>query len=699
MRLFKVFLTLLILIIPITISAQEEKISDLKSSLRIANDDTLKVNILLSLSEKLYQSTPLDAMEYSVEAKALAQKLSFASGEAYAYKFIGLVYYFQGEYLEATTNWDKALIIFETIDDKEGMSNMLSNLGVIYEITGYDAKSLELYFKSLKLAKDINDTIRMVSALNNIGLVYGKKKNSEYLAVENFQEAIVLSTKINYYEGIGSASLNLGEFYYFQEKYDTALTFFENSLVAYRKTSIVNITGALTYMGKIYVTLGDFDNAILYQEEAINISKKLGARLELAKSMLGLAETYYAKGDFKKAIVLNSEAKVIAEELDVLIEKITAIEGLAKTYAKVSDFKNGYYYLEEARKLNNAFFTEKSDELLSTLRFQYELDNMLEENENLKNEIDLSVIKNKQQKTIISLLFLGFIVTTFFIVLLFRLNKQRKRANTILADQNELITGQKKEITDSIQYARRIQNAMLTPAEEISGLLPEHFILFRPRDIVSGDFYWITEIKDRIVCIVADSTGHGVPGAFMSMLGISFLNEIVSKKPDISANQLLDELRNQVIVSLRQTGRPGDSQDGMDITALIIDNKNKSIEYAGANNPLFIYRKGELLEFKPDKMPVGIHQKADVPFTNHKINIEKGDVLYTFSDGLPDQFGGPFDKKFMVKNFKNILSKIHNLSMSVQKQKLENTLDDWMKQTDQIDDILVMGIRLQAKGN
>jgi serine phosphatase RsbU (regulator of sigma subunit) len=281
-----------------------------------------------------------------------------------------------------------------------------------------------------------------------------------------------------------------------------------------------------------------------------------------------------------------------------------------------------------------------------------------------------------------------------FVIMLIRQNSQRKRANEELEKKNILITEQKQEITDSIQYASRIQNAVLPPDFFIESLLPEYFIIYRPRDIVSGDYYWITEKNSKIYTMVADCTGHGVPGAFMSMLGIAFLNEIVSKHNDIHANEMLNELRDQVIESLHQTGREGENQDGMDVAFYILDKVKNKIEYAGANNPLLIFRNGELIEIKADNMPIGIHKNASQSFTNHEFNVLKNDVIYAFSDGYSDQFGGKSQKKFMIRNFKKLLQEIHHKSMKEQKNILEKTLDTWMGNMNQIDDIIVMGVRI-----
>ncbi|MCK4699360.1 MAG: SpoIIE family protein phosphatase, partial [Bacteroidales bacterium] len=263
-----------------------------------------------------------------------------------------------------------------------------------------------------------------------------------------------------------------------------------------------------------------------------------------------------------------------------------------------------------------------------------------------------------------------------------------------IREKKEEIEEKNKDIMDSIQYAQRIQEALLTPGDYVEKLFPERFILFLPRDIVSGDYYWMTEKNNKIICVTADCTGHGVPGAFMSMLGMAFLNEIISKRKSIHANEILNDLRAMVISSLRQTGQTGENQDGMDLALYILDQENMKLEYAGANNPLFLYRNNELFITKADKMPIGISSLADEPFTNHIIDLQKGDLLYTFSDGYPDQFGGPKGKKFMIKNFKQLLSENLHKPMDEQKKVLEETLNEWMANTEQVDDILVIGVKV-----
>jgi len=290
--------------------------------------------------------------------------------------------------------------------------------------------------------------------------------------------------------------------------------------------------------------------------------------------------------------------------------------------------------------------------------------------------------------------------------------RNKKRANIILEEKNRLITQQKdeikkqrdiaemqrdqiayqkKHITDSIEYAKRIQRAILPSLELFSDQI-DHFVLYKPRDIVSGDFYWVDKIDDKQIIITADCTGHGVPGAFMSMLGVSLLNEIIHNKKITRPDLILNTLRDNIITSLKQLEIQSEVKDGMDMTACVIDYKNNILEFAGANNPLVMIRDGELSLIKGDKMPVAIHDNME-PFTLRSFKLEKGDAIYTFSDGYPDQFGGPNEKKFLIKNFKEILLQIHQLSMYEQGVKLDEVFEEWKKEVEQVDDVTVVGIR------
>jgi serine phosphatase RsbU (regulator of sigma subunit) len=281
-----------------------------------------------------------------------------------------------------------------------------------------------------------------------------------------------------------------------------------------------------------------------------------------------------------------------------------------------------------------------------------------------------------------------------------------EKQNLDLQEQKEEIETQRdhahkqnKEITDSINYARRIQSAMLPPKRYISELLNESFILYKPRDIVSGDFYWIKQVNKYVVIVAADCSGHGIPGAFMSMLGMGYLNEIVQRREVTQAKDVLSALRKQIKNSLRQHGGRDEAKDGIDMALCVMDLKNRKMQYAGANNPLYLIRgadkEAKVIEYKPDRMPVGYYQVKDNIFNNHDIKLESGDTFYLFSDGFIDQKGGTENKKFMSGRFRKLLEGIQDQTMYDQKITLKNTLSDWMGNNPQVDDILVIGVRVQ----
>jgi serine phosphatase RsbU (regulator of sigma subunit) len=276
--------------------------------------------------------------------------------------------------------------------------------------------------------------------------------------------------------------------------------------------------------------------------------------------------------------------------------------------------------------------------------------------------------------------------------------KQLKKEKHILEEKvkerTSEIEAQKEEITSSIEYASRIQLAMLPEKDHFSELFPDHFIFFKPRDIVSGDFYWIGENDNHIFLTVADCTGHGVPGAFMSTLGVASLNEIITNKMHLHANTVLNLLREKIKISLHQTGKEGEAADGMDVSFCILHKNRRSLEFSGAFNPLIIIQKGVIKEYKGDRMPIGIYRGEKESFTNYEINVSSGDTVYLFSDGMTDQFGGPYGAKYKRATLKKLLWEINSKPMDEQKKAIEDEFTRWKGNGEQIDDITIIGVRI-----
>jgi serine phosphatase RsbU (regulator of sigma subunit) len=329
-----------------------------------------------------------------------------------------------------------------------------------------------------------------------------------------------------------------------------------------------------------------------------------------------------------------------------------------------------------------------------------------------EGKIKIQLETLEKQKMVLYFVLFVLLLVSFLVYYIYRGYKIKKEANirleeknrTILAQKDEIekqrdvaaaqrdqIAYQKKHITDSIMYAKRIQTALIPSLELFSDKL-EHFVLYKPLAIVSGDFYWVSS-KDNIqVIIAADCTGHGVPGAFMSMLGVTMLNEIVNEKQIIMPDQIIDNLRDGIIKSLKQVVDEDTVKDGMDIAVCVVDFKENTLWYAGANNPLYLIREKELIHYRPDKMPVAIHYKMQ-PFTLHKIELKKGDAFYIFSDGFADQFGGPKERKFMSMQLKETLVEMVDKPMLQQGERLNEIFEQWRGENPQVDGVTLIGVR------
>jgi phosphoserine phosphatase RsbU/P len=269
------------------------------------------------------------------------------------------------------------------------------------------------------------------------------------------------------------------------------------------------------------------------------------------------------------------------------------------------------------------------------------------------------------------------------------LNLERK-----VEERTRQIEQQSRNITDSILYASRIQSALMLPSEELDRLLPSHFILNKPKDIVSGDYYWVSHKNNCMILAVADCTGHGVPGAFMSIMGINFLSEIVNNMKNLKANEILNELREHLIKSLGQTGQRDETRDGMEMALCVVNLQNGHLQFSGAFRPMYLLRDKKLIVVKGDRMPIGIYNDEMVPFTNKEMQVRNDDLVYLFTDGYVDQIGGPNRKTFKSRKFKQLLLDIHQKPLKEQKKILEQEHNAWRSSIEQIDDIMIMGVNL-----
>jgi len=466
------------------------------------------------------------------------------------------------------------------------------------------------------------------------------------------------------------------------------------------------------------------DSLLLEQRIADQEQERLRKELETYEQQLRLA---LADEEIKDLALQNLRVEAEKRENDLrLIESERELERserdrLENFLALERERTNRILQQIEIDSLENATTMQR----LELIQREVQERELIRQNEKLESEavqqqLELEKEQEIRKRAIWTLASLAVIVVLIFLSLLSVRRKnqvlaaQKKEIEVINADleikneevsfqntqillQKEIIEEKNLSITDSIEYASRIQNAVLPPVNFLTDWGLENFIMFRPKDIVSGDFYWGARADDLLCFASADCTGHGVPGAFMSMLGTAYLNEIVNTQDFKDASGILNMLRNEVINSLKQRGIEGETQDGMDISMCVLDESKQIMHYAGANNPLYLIRNGKLQRFNADKMPIGIHRSSDKSFTNHLLKPRSGDLIYIFSDGYADQFGGEHGKKFKYKAFREMLLEIHEESLEKQLGIIEKRFDDWKGDNEQVDDVLVIGIRVNSQ--
>jgi class 3 adenylate cyclase len=414
-------------------SAQNHEIDSLENLLVYASEDTIKVNILNDLSRKLFFTDPQTAIQYGTDARDLAEDLDFPQGKALAFKYIGLAYYYQGENFETIQNWQSCLEIFESLDDKSGIANMLNNIGAVYNNVGDDTRALDLYLRSLKVSEEIKDTLRIATAMINIGLIYLKNPNTYDKAMYYYTEVLPICEEVGDQDAIGTASLNLGELYYEKEQYETALGYFEKSLEALEASG--NVYYSLINIGKVYAKGGEYSRAIEYQTEAYNRAKKVNAKLDMIRALLGLSETYNLQGDAREAIKCFRESEMLAEDIRANYELETTYRGLANTYASLSDFSNAYRYQSLLTEIKDTLYNTAKDKKLQALQFNSDIEKKEGEINLLKADKALQEVIIQKKNFTKNAFLVGLILILIIAIILIKSNRDKIRTNRILDKQ------------------------------------------------------------------------------------------------------------------------------------------------------------------------------------------------------------------------------------------------------------------------
>ncbi len=666
---------------------------------------------------------------YSLNIK---KKLEDSQGKAKSYIDLGIIKSIQGKYFEALDYYEFAKKILEKTDNEKLLAKLYRNIGNVYYYQGEWDFALESYLKSLALSEKIKDFRSVSRCQNNIAMIH-KETNRFSWAIDYLNKSLKIKEEINDQRGIATVYNNMGGVYFKQKKYSKALEYYYKSLEIRHKVRDKRGTAfSLTNIGKLMVVKKNYAKADDYYVEALAIFREIEDKEQIASVYNEIAKIKYIKSDYDNAIKYSQISLKIASDLNALPRLRDSYKLLSESYEQQYNislaFKYFKLYFDNYKMyiaIKDSIFDKEANDLIKKEQ-RYRIDRKEAENRNLKLQQEKQKADERNLKMQMYFLLLGFAVVIVFAIIIFRNYKSKIRANNLLRKQKEQLQNakeeievQKQEIEASIVYAQNIQKAVLPSKELRKEILPEHFVFFRPRNIVSGDFFWLRKIDKYLVVSVADCTGHGVPGAFMSMLGFMFLNEVVTLKNIHNAGLILDKVREKVKESLHQSGKEGEAKDGMDMSFYIINTETNELNYAGAFNPLYIIRDNNkiddieklkesgvkifkpkkanidasLIEIKADRQPIAIYS-YEKAFTNHRFQLQKGDRLYSFSDGYPDQFGGENGKKFNAKRFKELLLDIRNNDMESQKKIINDNFIEWMGDIEQVDDVILLGLKI-----
>ncbi len=666
---------------------------------------------------------------YSLNIK---KKLDDVYGKAKSYIDIGIIKSIQGKYFDALDYYEFAEKLLKELDDKKLLAKLYRNIGNVYYYQGEWDFALDSYLKSLALSEKIKDFRSMSRCQNNIAMIH-KETNRFKWAIEYLNKSLNIKQKINDQRGIATVYNNMGGVYFKQKNYNTALEYYHKSLKIRQKVRDKRgMAFSLTNIGKLMVVEENYTKADSYYREALAIFREIEDKEQIASVYNEIAKIKYIKSDYDNAIKYSQISLKLASDLNALPRLRDSYKLLSESYEQQykinSAFKYFKLYFDNYKMyiaIKDSIFDKEANDLMKKEQ-RYRIDQKEAENKNLKLEQEKQKAEERNLRMQMYFLLLGFGVVIVFAVIIFRNYKDKIKANNLLRKQKEQLQNakeeielQKQEIEASIVYAQNIQKAVLPSKELRRDILPEHFVFFRPRNIVSGDFFWLRKLDKYLVVSVADCTGHGVPGAFMSMLGFMFLNEVVTLKNINDAGLILDKVREKVKEALHQSGKEGEAKDGMDMSFYIINTETNELNFAGAFNPLYIIRDdnkidnieefkdagmkvfksknadvdASLIEIKADRQPIAIYS-YEKAFTNHKFQLKKGDRIYSFSDGYPDQFGGENGKKFNAKRFKELLLRIRHDDMATQKQAINDNFMEWMGNVEQVDDVILLGLKI-----
>lgn len=706
-QLSKILLCLLLIVGNLSVIAQanQAQIDSVTLVAKTAKHDTVKFNALSELNWIYGFSDPSKAKEIGYQEIILSYKLSELY-KAQAYNDIAIAF-FKLTMLDSALIYNKkALEIRQKTGRKDLIASSLAKIGAVHTEAGNYKEALNATLHALTILEKINDKPKMALIYNNVGQLY-EKFNQHDMVKLYAEKSLRLCEEVGDEYGQANAKSALASYYLKHNDSEKAFKLMNEIIQTYLKYDD-SLTVAATYnnMGYMYRLIGKKQEGKRYYLMAIDIANKAKDLNGVLMYKYNLSNILREDGDYKQAEKLALEVLQNTTK-DNIQQLLINYRGLATVSAYLGKGKEAEKYLDEYVILKDSIFTKDNASMLARLQTVYETEKQSLEIKNLEKDKALQSAEIKKRNQTIMAIAVGLLLLIVLLFVILKSYRQNKKANELitqqkqfvemqrdqLQSQNLIIEEKKKEILDSINYARRIQEAILPPKEVIKQHFPESFVYYQPKDIVAGDFYWLDNTTDARLIAVADCTGHGVPGAFMSLLGKENLDK--SLLASASPGGILNELNRNIKRALKQNAKEENAtRDGMDIALIKV--QGTKVWYSGANRPLWIKRKNNqgIEELKATKSAIGGFTDDSQVYEEHLLELQKGDMIYMFTDGYPDQFGGDKQKKLTTKRLKEIFLEISSQSTLEQSDYLKTFMDNWRKSTEQIDDILIIGIRI-----
>ncbi|MCI5054929.1 MAG: tetratricopeptide repeat protein [Flavobacteriales bacterium] len=695
----------LILLLPIFHMANQTTIDSLKKVIATSNSNKEIAEAQYMFSVSLQYKDPKLALERAHIAARLSKSEEMDHVHGRSLNVIGTIEYQRGVWDSASKYFNLAISVLKGTQDSSALSDSYNNLGLTNHRIGNFSSALENHLQALRIREATNKRELLASSYHNIGWVYDDQGNKE-AALEHYEKSLALKKELGLEELAANTIVNIGTIHNEMGEYDKALEAFLEAKDVYEETGDkLSYAIAMLNIADAYKNMEQYDQSKKYYVSVLKTLSEHHNQFIEAHAMAGLGTLHKKMKRYQTAI--NYLSKSIEQfrsmssssEMIVGYKELSECYDITQQYQKASEIKNKLIDLKDSLNKVN------SQNAIAEMQTKYETTQKEKEIELLSANNEIQSLALEKEQFFRQIFISGIIVLVIIAVLLLRGFRIKQKNNQVLAEKNDIINKQnsdlaiqKQNIVDSINYAKRIQESILVDEEVIAQHLKDFFIYYEPRDIVSGDFYWFSNLGGKSIIAAVDCTGHGVPGAFMSMVGNSLLNEIVNMKGITRPSEILEQLHLGVFNDLQQHNDSTSAQDGMDLSLCCIDHENNTLEFAGAMNHLFMVRNGQIDTLKADLKHIGgrlLRKEEDKrTFNNQIIEVEKGDCFYLMSDGYTDQFGGEKRKKLGTKALKDILLKHHAKGMAEQKKIYASLMNEWKRNFIQMDDILMIGLRL-----